>query len=158
MTQLLIKKSEWRPKQINRGVHYQNKLFLFRVLFGEYGSGKTQLLIEKVRQTAWDLHYRKVQIVFYWTTPDCQSVRRQLLYYRIINTVRTENLLFMAYIWQIKFTLNFDFKSVKMLCHIIDKYYILGVPKFTANLYCICLSISKIYTYADAVQIFLLIT
>ena len=32
-----------------------------RVLLGEYGSGKTQLLMEKVRQTAWDMHYAKVQ-------------------------------------------------------------------------------------------------
>ena len=30
---------------------------------------------------------------------------------------------------------------------------ILSVPKFTANLYCICLSITQIYTSADAVQI-----
>ena len=36
------------------------KLYCYRVMFGEYGSGKTQLLIEKVRQTAWDLHYNKV--------------------------------------------------------------------------------------------------
>ena len=30
---------------------------------------------------------------------------------------------------------------------------VLSVPKFTANLYCICLSIPQIYTQADTVQI-----
>ena len=30
---------------------------------------------------------------------------------------------------------------------------VLSVPKFNANLYCICMSIPQIYTYADAVQI-----
>ena len=32
-------------------------------------------------------------------------------------------------------------------------FSVLSVPKFTANLYCICLSIQQIYTSADAVQI-----
>ena len=31
--------------------------------------------------------------------------------------------------------------------------YLQCVPKFTAKLYCICLSITQIYTEADAVQI-----
>ena len=31
--------------------------------------------------------------------------------------------------------------------------YLLSVPKFTANLYCICLSIPQIYTLANAVQV-----
>ena len=30
---------------------------------------------------------------------------------------------------------------------------LLSVPKFTNNMYCICLSIPQIYTKADAVQI-----
>jgi hypothetical protein len=39
------------------------RLVAYRVLFGEYGSGKTQLLMEKVRQTAWDMHHAKVTII-----------------------------------------------------------------------------------------------
>jgi hypothetical protein len=38
-------------------------MLTYRVLFGEYGSGKTQLLMEKVRQTAWDMHHAKVTII-----------------------------------------------------------------------------------------------
>ena len=37
----------------------------YRVLFGEYGSGKTQVLIEKVRQVAWEMHFKKITSVIY---------------------------------------------------------------------------------------------
>ena len=37
--------------------------------------------------------------------------------------------------------------------HVLWVYLLMSVPKFTANLYCICLSIPKTYTQADAVQI-----
>ena len=36
-----------------------------RVLFGEYGSGKTQVLIERVRQIAWEMHFNKTNSVIY---------------------------------------------------------------------------------------------
>ena len=36
-----------------------------RVLFGEFGSGKTQVLIERVRQTAWEMHFKKTNSVIY---------------------------------------------------------------------------------------------
>jgi hypothetical protein len=36
-----------------------------RVLFGEYGSGKTQVLVERVRQTAWEMHYSKISSIIY---------------------------------------------------------------------------------------------
>ena len=35
------------------------------MLFGEYGSGKTQVLIEKVRQTAWEMHFKKIKSIIY---------------------------------------------------------------------------------------------
>lgn len=47
--------------------NYQLQYFLLtaRVLFGEYGSGKTQVLIEKVRQTAWEMHFKKIKSIIY---------------------------------------------------------------------------------------------
>ena len=47
--------------------NYQLHWFLLvaRVLFGEYGSGKTQVLIEKVRQTAWEMHFKKIKSIIY---------------------------------------------------------------------------------------------
>ena len=39
------------------------------------------------------------------------------------------------------------------LTAVLSVLYILSVPKFTANLYCICLGIPQFYTLADAVQI-----
>ena len=40
------------------------------------------------------------------------------------------------------------------LMHTMRTMYILCVPKFTANMYCVCLSIPQIYTKADTVQIY----
>ena len=40
-------------------------LHIIRVLFGEYGSGKTQVLVERVRQTAWEMHYSKINSIIY---------------------------------------------------------------------------------------------
>ena len=40
-----------------------------------------------------------------------------------------------------------------LFCGDVKQIYLLSVPKFTANLYCICWSITQIYTSADAVQI-----
>ena len=37
--------------------------------------------------------------------------------------------------------------------YFLDILYLYSVPKFTTNLYCICLSINLRYTKADAVQI-----
>ena len=40
-------------------------IIIYRVLFGEYGSGKTQVLVERVRQVAWEMHYTKVSSIIY---------------------------------------------------------------------------------------------
>jgi len=48
------------------------------------------------------------------------------------------------------------YEYIKILCAFytyINYLKILSVPKLSANLYCICLSIDFMYTEADAVQI-----
>ena len=45
------------------------------------------------------------------------------------------------------------YTPVRETIDLVKHTLILSVPKFTANLYCICLSVPQIYTEADAVQI-----
>ena len=49
----------------NNQLCIQYFLLTVRGLFGEYGSGKTQVLIEKVRQTAWEMHFKKIKSIIY---------------------------------------------------------------------------------------------